>query len=87
MGPEDYDFIMGITSFIFIYGVLMQNIKLFKTKDASSISYNLSICNSLALSVVCWCMFGLGLYLSAWTLVIQTFLWYTVLFFKIRYDR
>lgn len=83
---ETYDLIMSIASFLFVLGVFCQVLKLYKTKNATSISLGLATCNSLALSVVVFCMFGLSLWLSAWVLLVQTCLWYTVLFLKIRYS-
>lgn len=84
---ETYDLIMSIASIFFVLGVIFQNVKLYKTKDASSISYGLAFFNSFALTVVVFCMFGLELWLSAWVLLLQTFLWYLILFFKIRYSK
>lgn len=85
--PETLDLIMSLASIFFILGVLLQNIQMYKTKDATSMSYGLAFCNSFALTIVVLCMFGLGLWLSATVLSIQTVLWYSILFMKIIYER
>lgn len=80
------DTIMGITSIIFVISLFMQILKILKTKDTSSFSYFLTIGNTLALVILCVCMFSLELYLSATVLTLQCILWGIVSVLKLKYD-
>lgn len=80
------DTIMGLTSIIFVVSLSMQILKILKTKDTSSFSYFLTIGNTLALVILCACMFSLELYLSATVLTLQCILWGTVSVLKVKYD-
>lgn len=81
------DTIMGITSIIFVVSLFMQVLKILDTKDTSSLSYYLTFGNTLALSVLCICMFSLELYFSASVLTLQCILWGVVSFLKLKYER
>lgn len=80
------DTIMGITSIIFVVSLFMQILKILKKKDTSSFSYFLTFGNTLALVILCACMFSLELYLSATVLTIQCILWGVVSFLKLKYE-
>ncbi len=80
------DTIMGITSIIFVVSLFMQVLKILKTKDTSSLSYYLAFGNTLALSILCICMFSLDLFFSASVLTIQCILWGWVSYLKTKYE-
>ena len=80
------DLIMGLTSIIFVVSLTLQLIKILKTKDTTSFSYSLTFGNTIALFILCVCMFSLHLYLSASVLTLQTILWGSIAFLKLKYE-
>ena len=80
------DMIIGVTSVIFVVGLFMQLLKILKTKDTISFSYFLAFGNTLALFIMCFCMYSLALYLSACILSIQCILWGTIGCLKLKYE-
>ena len=81
------DWIMGVSSLIFLFGLSAQIRKIIKTKDTSAISYLLAGGNTTALILYVFCMASLNLWLSAITLLIQGSLWGTVLWLKYYYEK
>jgi len=81
------DWIMGLSSVIFLFGLSVQIKKILKTKDTSAISYMLAGGNSLALFLYVFCMASLNLWLSAITLFFQFTLWGTVFFLKYYFEK
>ncbi len=80
------DTIMGITSIIFVVSLFMQVLKILKEKNTAAISYYLAFGNTLALSILCVCMFSLNLTLSATVLTVQCILWGVVTGLKLKYE-
>jgi uncharacterized membrane protein YciS (DUF1049 family) len=78
---------MSAVSLIFIYGMVVQIKQILNTKDTSSFSYTLIWGNTFALSVICGCMFSLGLIFSAVILVVQILSWAAIGFMKMSYDK
>lgn len=81
------DWIMGLSSIIFLLGLMIQIRKIIKTKDTSAISYTLAAGNTTALFLYVFCMASLNLWLSAITLFFQFTLWGTVLWLKYYYEK
>lgn len=81
------DTIMSFVSLVFIFGMIIQIKKIIQTKDTSSFSYTLIWGNTVALSVICGCMFSLGLIFSAIVLTGQAVSWATIGFFKLYYEK
>ena len=81
------DTIMGLTSIIFVVSLFIQFIKVLKTKNTTSFSYYLTFGNSIALAIMCACMFSVGLHFSASVLVLQGLLWLSIGILKIKYER
>jgi uncharacterized protein with PQ loop repeat len=81
------DTIMSSVSIIFIIGMVAQIKKIILTKDTSAFSYTLIWGNTFSLSVICSCMFSLGLVFSGSVLILQCLSWASIGILKLICER